>query len=147
MITAIDHIHVPARDLAESVKFYTDTLGFTLLRRLQVGPEGDGREMVYLELGGVLLELTSTNAGPSATIPSGNGPFGLVSDDLDTTLAELRARGVSVAWGPREANSFDGRLAAIADPSGMLIEIKEYRGDGPRNSGWQPSRPGVTRLG
>ncbi len=142
MIKNISHIYLPCRDVDESIAFYTQNLGFKLLRKYTT----NGRLSAYIELGQILLELT-----PSTTTPSTDGRselrIGLVVDDMERTLTELRARSVEVAREPWAAMTFWGHQAQIRDPSGYLISLREYRApDGPTFQDWQPDQPGVVRL-
>jgi lactoylglutathione lyase len=136
------HIYLPVRDIDESIDFYTQKLGFELLRQYSI----NGRPSAYVTLGGILLELTL-----STTTPSTDGRselrIGLLVDDMDATLAEVRAKGVEVAREPWQAQTFWGRQSQLRDPSGYLISIREYRApDGPGYTGWQPEHEGVVRV-
>jgi lactoylglutathione lyase len=139
---SISHIYLPVRDVNESIDFYTQKLGFKLLRQY----ETNGRPSAYVTLGGILLELT-----PSTTTPSTDGRselrIGILVDDMDATLDEVRANGVEVAREPWQAQTFWGRQAQIRDPNGYLISIRQYREpDGPDYPDWQPEHEGVVRL-
>ena len=139
---SISHIYLPVRDVNESINFYTQKLGFKLLRQY----ETNGRPSAYVSLGGILLELT-----PSTTTPSTDGRselrIGILVDDMDATLDEVRANGVEVAREPWQAQTFWGRQAQIRDPNGYLISIRQYREpDGPDYPDWQPEHEGVVRL-
>ena len=139
---SISHIYLPVRDVNESIDFYTQKLGFKLLRQY----ETNGRPSAYVTLGGILLELT-----PSTTTPSTDGRselrIGILVDDLDATLDEVRANGVEVAREPWQAQTVWGRQAQIRDPTGSLISIRQYREpDGPDYPDWQPEHEGVVRL-
>src|SRR5690349_5023844 len=107
MVSAFSHVYLPVPDVEAAIAFYTTNLGFRLQRRW---PAADGAAAAYLELGGVLLEVL-----PSAAGVQGERRFGLTVDDLDATLAELRARGVEVAGEPFTPRSFWGRQATIRD--------------------------------
>jgi len=142
MNPSISHIYLPVRDVNESIDFYTQKLGFKLLRQY----ETNGRPSAYVTLGGILLELT-----PSTTTPSTDGRselrIGILVDDMDATLAEVREKGVEVAREPWQAQTFWGRQAQLRDPNGYLISIRQYREpDGPDYPDWQPEHEGVVRL-
>jgi catechol 2,3-dioxygenase-like lactoylglutathione lyase family enzyme len=146
MITSFSHVYLPVPDIDQAVRFYTGNLGFRLLRRWRAG---DGPEAAYAELGGVLLEIIVSTASPAVRPEGARGEqrFGLVVDDLDAVLTELRAKGVEVATEPFEPRSFWGRQAVIKDPFGYLIALREWRApDGPHFDGWQPSRADVVRT-
>ena len=142
MTASISHIYLPVRDVNESIDFYTQKLGFKLLRQYEM----NGRLSAYVTLGGILLELT-----PSTTTPSTDGRselrIGILVDDMDATLEEVRSNGVEVAREPWQAQTFWGRQAQLRDPSGYLISIRQYREpDGPSYPDWQPEHEGVVRI-
>ncbi len=130
MITGFSHVYLPVPDVEAAIGFYTSNLGFRLQRRWRTA---DGAAAAYLELGGVLLEVV-----PSAA--------GLMVDDLDAVLSELRGRGVEIASEPFAPRSFWGRQAAIQDPFGYVVALREWRApDGPRFDGWQPAAEDTAR--
>lgn len=142
MNATFSHIYLPVRDINESIDFYTQKLGFKLLRQYEI----NGRPSAYVTLGGILLELTL-----STTTPSTDGRselrIGLLVDDMDATLAEVRSKGVEVVREPWQAQTFWGRQAQLRDPSGYLISVREYRApDGPDYPDWQPEHEGVVRI-
>ncbi|MCH8940700.1 MAG: VOC family protein, partial [Chloroflexi bacterium] len=53
-VKGFSHIYLPSRNAEESIEFYTKILGFKLFRKYNM----NGRLSAYVELGGVLLELT-----------------------------------------------------------------------------------------
>jgi predicted enzyme related to lactoylglutathione lyase len=109
------------RDVAAAVAFYTEGLGFAL--KQQFGPA-----MAILERDGLTLWVAGPAASASKPMPDGRQPepggwsrFVLQVDDLDATVARLRARGVGfrndVVSGP------GGRQILCEDPSGNAIEL------------------------
>ena len=141
--TAISHIPYRVRDMDESIAFFTEILGFNLLRRWLAS---DGWEGAYLEKADVLLEMMLI--ADESELPGDrlDRKLGLLVPDLDAALAELTAKGVKVGIEPFEPRTFWGRQAGIYDPSGYIISLREWRApDGPHFAGWQPG-PGVTRL-
>jgi catechol 2,3-dioxygenase-like lactoylglutathione lyase family enzyme len=143
MITRIDHVHVTATDMDRSIAFYTQKLGFQFLRRVSFGPPENRRELAYVGLGDILLELLpgSEPEGMAAR------PLALTVVDMEGTLAGLRAKGVEVTQENRAGFSFGGRAASIKDPSGLTIELREWQApDGPQYPSWQPERADVVRT-
>ncbi|HLZ71437.1 MAG TPA: VOC family protein [Dehalococcoidia bacterium] len=140
MITGFSHVYLPVPDVEAAIGLYTETLGFRLQRRWQTA---DGAAAAYLELGGVLLEVLPSVAGVQ-----GERRFGLVVDDLDATLAELRGKGVEIAGEPFTPRSFWGRQATIRDPFGYVVALRKWRApDGPRFAGWQTAAGEATPSG
>ena len=146
MITGIDHIHVYTKDMDQSIAFYTNVLGFRFLRRASFGTPENRRELAYVGLGDILLELLPLAAGITEVPSGGNRPLCLTVADMDRTLVELQEKGVEItrSW---EGFSFSGRAASIKDPSGLDIELREWlTPDSPHYPDWQPTRADVVRT-
>ena len=138
------HIYLPSRSVDESIAFYTERLGFKLLRKYRTGTGGSAS--AYCELGGVLLELTQGQNTPDSdgrTEPR----IGLQVDDIAEAIAELKAAGVHVEREPWTARTFWGLQAMIKDPSGWIISLREWKEpDNPYYADWQPVHDDVERL-
>jgi catechol 2,3-dioxygenase-like lactoylglutathione lyase family enzyme len=146
MITGIDHVHVMCRDLDESIEFYTKVLGFYFLRRTQFGPPEARGEVAFVGVNGILVELFPMPRGATEIPESAKRPFGLMVDDMEATVADLRARGVEV-FDERIGWTFSGKYAAIRDPSGVMIELRQwFADDSTTNPNWQPANPQVVRV-
>ena len=142
MIKGFSHIYLPVRDLDESIDFYTQMLGFYLLRKYRWGENPSA----YVGLNGILLELTHSDNTPSVDGRS-ELRVGLEVPDMDAAIEEFKGKGVEVAREPWAAFTFWGRQAQIKDPSGYLISIREWREpDGPFFNDWQPEHENVERL-
>jgi lactoylglutathione lyase len=142
MIVSFSHINRQVRDLDESIDFYTKHLGFFVLRRY----DRNGREGAYIGLGDVLFEMGADPNMPAPTENNG-GRLGLTVTDLDAVLAALKSAGVEIVSEAEEMRTFNGRQAAIRDPNGYVISLREWRSpDGPHYGGWQPRHEGVVRL-
>jgi catechol 2,3-dioxygenase-like lactoylglutathione lyase family enzyme len=128
-----------------SVAFYTKLLGFTLLRRVRFGPDGS-RQLCYVGLGEVMLELVQPAHGDEFQGTEAR-PIGVSVDDLDASIAEFKERGIEVVNEPGRGFSFGGRQAVIRDPSGLLIEVRQWdSNDYPMSANWQPQRDDVIRI-
>mgnify|MGYP001027038770 CR=1 FL=1 len=144
-IAGIDHVHAAANDLDASIAFYTQVLGFRFLRRVAFGPDDARRELAYVGLGDMLLELVPPVEPPASG--TAERPFALQVEDMPATIADLKAKGVAVDVEPRPGFSFGGLTAVIRDPSGLAIELREWAGDDAHNPDWQPQRADVVRTG
>ncbi|MBL8703451.1 MAG: VOC family protein [Rhodospirillales bacterium] len=109
------------RDVAAAIAFYTEGLGFAL--KQQFGPA-----MAILARDDLTLWVAGPAASASKPMPDGRQPepggwnrIVLQVDDLDATIARLRARGVGfrndIVSGP------GGRQILCEDPSGNPIEL------------------------
>ena len=108
-------------DVAESVGFYVDRLGFEVVS--QYGPA-----MAIIRRGDLELWLAGPNSSAARPMPDGRTPEAggwgrivITTDDLDALLSELRAAGSSfrndVVTGP------GGRQILLEDPSGNVVEL------------------------
>ena len=86
---AFSHIYLPSRSAEESIAFYTERLGFKLLRKYTMG----GRVSAYCELGGVLLEVTDGAQNTPDQDGRTEPRIGVQVDDIAEAIAELRAAG------------------------------------------------------
>lgn len=145
-ILRMTHIGICVTDLARSLRFYRDGLGFTLRSELQIGGEPTAtllrlREVdlqaVYLERDGTRIELlyfaTPGAVGDGATRPmNGRGltHLSLRVDNFADTLEALRAAGAQVLDDTRlDFPDFGAAAIFVADPDGTLIELVQSPGD------------------
>jgi catechol 2,3-dioxygenase-like lactoylglutathione lyase family enzyme len=153
MIQGIDHLNIVVADMARSLKFYTEVLGFTKTREAQlagewieriVGLKGVRAHAVFIEApgGGPRIELLKYEAPAGATLVGnsrantiGLRHFALRVGDLATMVAKLRTAGVEVFSDPVRVPGgvveFEAgatkTLAYFLDPDGVIIELAEYR--------------------
>jgi predicted enzyme related to lactoylglutathione lyase len=112
MFVALRRVHVAASDFTRSRRFYGETLGLP-----DVG--GFERDWVEFGLGPVLVKLTPLRPGE---VPARNQVALMLSTtEIETALAALKERGVTVTRGP--VDEFTGRSAEILDPDGYRIVV------------------------
>ena len=150
-ITGMDHVEVWAKDLQESLAFYTDVLGFRHLRTTEARrPDGAVHEQACVTLGGMMVELIAApaeRASEEVDVGSmGVKAFALTVEDMEATAAALRERGVTFVQQPKPGSSFNGWRAEILDPNGIGIELREWIGDSIHNDAWQPGSGAVSRT-
>ena len=125
----IDHIAIAVRDLESAIEFYTGTLGFRLVRRLQITGRRTGMisaELEHDQIKFVLCQGTEPESQVSQLIANygpGVAHIALEVDDVETTVAGLRDQGVSfdtnVIAGPGLQQAFSSRCAN----SGLSFEF------------------------
>lgn len=125
----IDHVAIAVRDLEAAVSFFTETLGFTLVRRLSISGRRTGMrsaELEHADIKFVLCEGTEPESQVSRLIDNygpGVAHIALAVDDVESTVTGLRARGVSfdttVIEGPGLQQAFSSRCAN----SGLSFEF------------------------
>jgi catechol 2,3-dioxygenase-like lactoylglutathione lyase family enzyme len=111
-------------DINASATWYTEKLGLTVTLRQ---PKQEKAAVVVLEGGGLTVELVQHDDAVKASkdVPLTHGIFkvGLVVDDLDKTVASLKARGVPIFLGPFPARGKAKSNAIIKDNAGNLIQF------------------------
>lgn len=122
MITGIAHVCFTVRDLEASVRFYRDALG--LRPAFDFINDKGARFGAYLHAGQrTFVELFQGEVGEAPAKPSYRH-FCLEVDDIEATVADLKARGVEVS--PPKLGSDRSWQAWLADPDGNRIELHAY---------------------
>ena len=120
MITSFSHIYLPVRDVDESIAFYTENLGFKLLRKYRTS--ADGPPSAYLELGDVLLELTYAR-----------GPLPIDEGRVETRIGlTVTDRHLSLGLFKKETDLYDSSmdlfsqdLSAVSWAEGIFTYYRE----------------------
>ena len=122
MITGLAHACFTVADLDRALVFYRDGLG--LKEAFDFVHEDGSRYGVYLHLGGRnFIELFSGDLGERAEKQSYKH-ICLEVDDIETTVAQLRDRGIEVS--PIKMGKDQSYQAWITDPDGNRIELHHY---------------------
>jgi catechol 2,3-dioxygenase-like lactoylglutathione lyase family enzyme len=130
MFKRIDHVEIVTDQLNQTVQFYTEVLGFTVKARDRIERSGLGVpiDLVYLDLGGTVVELISYEGGAVDPSPQtehlGYRMMALEVDDMEKTADYLRTKGVDIVWGPRVRETYS--RAEICDPNGYHIELTQW---------------------
>ena len=115
------HVAIYTRDLARLEAFYTQVLGFAVVRRW------DAPGIVFVDAGGLWLELTRQDAPDDGTRPReldqgvGINHFALQVQDVDAHFRELVEKGVRAVASPADYEHV--RVAFLADPDGNVLEL------------------------
>ncbi|WP_350276320.1 VOC family protein [Kribbella sp. HUAS MG21] len=119
MIYELNHVGGPVRDLEATLAFYGE-LGAEVVDRLFMS--GPGVDRVHIQLATGLVELLH-HREPAAQASYGLNHIGFMTDDLDGDYARLVGLGYGEISAPRVAGSGQGRLAFLADPNGVRVEL------------------------
>ncbi|MBU2602495.1 MAG: VOC family protein [Actinobacteria bacterium] len=126
MFKRIDHVEIVPSDYERSIAFYTEVFGFTVRERVPVG-NPPLREIVFLELGGTVLELLDLEEPAEAVLPGPRVGYRMMAievDNIDDALAYLTGKGVEVSRASYP--SAGGWRAEVLDPDGLAIEIRQW---------------------
>jgi catechol 2,3-dioxygenase-like lactoylglutathione lyase family enzyme len=129
MFKRIDHVEIVTAKQDETVAFYTDVLGFREKARDRVQrPDGTALNLVYLDLGGTVVELMSWEGVPVGPEPQkehlGYRMIAVEVEDMDKAAAYLKGKGVDIVWGPMVRDTY--ARAEISDPNGYRIELRQW---------------------
>jgi glyoxylase I family protein len=130
MFKRIDHVEIVTDQLDRTEQFYTDVLGFTVKARDRIERSGLGVpiDLVYLDLGGTVVELISYEDAaidpPPQTGHLGYRMIALEVDNMQETADYLKTKGVDIVWGPRVRETYS--RAEICDPNGYRIELRQW---------------------
>ena len=114
----LNHFGIYVKDLDESTNFYMKNLGF---RQAFSFKDGAGKPIVYLQMSrDTFLELTPADA----THPQGFSHAGIMSDDVNATVASLKQDGVKVE--DVHVGGTKAPLANLIDPNGVRLELLSY---------------------
>ena len=119
-IRGIDFVQYSARNWEAAVAFYKDILGLALAAR---SPE---IEYAEFDIGGTTLSIAGPRYGETP-IPNyrGGATVALAVDDLSAMVEALRAKGVSILWGPSESKVC--WIACIADLEGNRLFLHQRK--------------------
>jgi catechol 2,3-dioxygenase-like lactoylglutathione lyase family enzyme len=130
MFKRIDHVEIVTDRPEPTVAFYTEVLGFKVKARDRIDRSSLGVPMnlVYLDLGGTMVELISYEGASVESAPRqehlGYRMMALEVEDMKETLDYLRARGIEPVWGPKVRETY--ARAEIRDPNGYHIELRQW---------------------
>jgi lactoylglutathione lyase len=119
------HIAIYTRDLPRLEAFYTHTLGFPVVRRW------DAAGIVFVDVGGLWIELTRQDAPDDGTRPRaldqgvGINHLAFQVEDVDRLFQELVDQGVRALSAPADYENV--RVAFLADPDGNVLELIDDR--------------------
>jgi glyoxylase I family protein len=126
LLPAIHHVALICSDYARSKAFYSETLGFRIIREVYRA-ERDSWKLDLEVSPGVSLELFSfPSPPPRPSRPEAQGlrHLAFAVPDVDAVIATLRTRGVTCE--PVRVDEFtDRRFTFFADPDGLPIELYE----------------------
>lgn len=129
--TSIHHVGIVVSDLARSLAWYEEKLGFKV--RAQTTVPDENLTFAYLRRGDMELELfQKPGAAPvpeamREVFPSfhfqGIPHLAFGCEDLDATYAWAKEVGLDIALEPSVNTEMDVRFFFINDPDGILIEF------------------------
>ncbi|WP_175991462.1 VOC family protein [Bacillus sp. Marseille-Q1617] len=137
MKKTLDHIGIAVRNLEDTIQFYENILGATLLDRYRSDAKGVESEIAVMEVDGHRTELLAPTNNVTSPIArfikqKGKGVHHIAYrvEDLDAALSELQDQGIRVLEDSLRINKHGRRLIYLnpADTEGTIIEYCDYPG-------------------
>ena len=115
----INHVGISVTNFDESLKFYTQVMGFKEAYRF---PSQNGRpSTTFLQVNrDTFIEMAPVANGA----PAGLTHIGLYSDDAQASVTQLRQAGAMVG-DVRPSENSGSRLSNVTDPNSIRLEINE----------------------
>ena len=126
MFEKIDYVMVMVTDMDRSIVFYRDLLG---VRVRFTSPDWTELDTGHTTLA---LHAGAKRDGACDKRLGGTASLGFYVKDVDATARELRARGVRFLLEPENRPGEPIRLAVIADPDGLEINVTQLVRQPPR---------------
>ena len=135
MIKTIDHIGILVNDMQKSVEFYTNVLGFSVSRKIEM--EKAGLSAVFIEKDGSKIELMKCRGrnvpkrSKGIEIDAGgnsipiNDHITFSVDDIETTVTQIKEKGFVFHLEPIQLEG-GMKLAFFKDHDGVVIELVEH---------------------
>jgi glyoxylase I family protein len=126
VIKGVHHIAIICSDYQQSKKFYTESLGLTVVREVY-RKERDSYKLDLALNDQYIIELFSfpnPPARPSRPEACGLRHLAFSVDDIESSIYTLNSKGITTE--PIRVDEFTGRrFTFFADPDGLPIELYE----------------------
>ncbi|MEO5787001.1 MAG: VOC family protein [Casimicrobiaceae bacterium] len=135
-VERIDHVVLTCRDVAATLRFYTEVLG---MREVTFGQGRKalafGRQKLNLHQTGQSPDLHGADVAAVAArpVPGAADLCFVVAETIEAVAAHLAACGVPIEAGPVTRTGALGAIRSIyiRDPDGNLVELARYGNDDP----------------
>ena len=117
-----EHVHLRSPDPEATARWYHDMLGADVIRT----KNADGSTRIDLNLAGQKVFIAQADPAKAGVAPSspymGLDHFGMTTDNLDTAVAELKAKGVVFTMEPTQIRP-GTKIAFLTAPQNVSIEL------------------------
>lgn len=125
MFNGLDHIVIAVKDIEASIERYEAIYGMPVSDRSE--SEAAGMQMAFFRFEHSYVELVTNlgDAGPIAKRLNETGEgihlVAMKVDDIDTTVAELRGKGIRLIGDPGEGNPVKGQVFIHPSVTGGVL--------------------------
>lgn len=119
------HTCLNVLDLDRSIEFYTKRMGLKFVSRREV--RQNNAEIAFLKDDAAgTLELTHWRDKKSLTEGENFDHIAFETNDIDASVRELRAQGVTIAMEPFSLQGASSKIAFVKDPDGNWLELIQH---------------------
>lgn len=128
MFLRVDHIELIVKDLDNSLSFYIEKLGFSLISRQKL-VSNDYNEAAMIGINDIKVELLSLQRGRKDKVGKDSKVLGFHLPafevfDMTECLTALSDKAIKPSWGPKLLG--DSIRAEIQDLDGNNIELRQW---------------------
>jgi lactoylglutathione lyase len=126
LVKKVDHMSVIAKDLDESVRFYTETLGFNVKSRMEIPQQHIKNVMMTATGDDFIVELVQFT--DDRDYYYGDGMFEVLALKVDNIFAardELKSKGVEFLMDEPVDPGDGGKFIFFRGPAGEKLELVE----------------------
>jgi len=119
------HTCLNVTDMDRSIEFYTKQMGLKFVSRREV--KQNNAEIAFLKDDAAgALELTHWRDKKSLSEGDNFDHIAFETKNIDGTVRELRAQGVTIAMEPFSLQGSSSKIAFVNDPDGNWLELIEH---------------------
>lgn len=117
------HTRMRVSDMDQTIQFYRDVLGLEVIER-KTSPRGSHLAFLKVPNSDELIELCSFPASGPVKVQEDLVHLAFQVDNLDDTIAQLKAKRITITDGPTKTSS-GSRFIFIDAPDGYEVELIE----------------------
>lgn len=116
------HTCLNVSDLDRSIEFYTDHMGLKFVSRREI--KQNNAEIAFLkDESGAAIELTHWRDKKTLAEGDNFDHIAFAVDDIESTVQELKKKGVTIAMEPYSLQGSTSKIAFIKDSDGNWLEL------------------------
>jgi catechol 2,3-dioxygenase-like lactoylglutathione lyase family enzyme len=126
LVKRVDHVAVIAKDIEESIRFYTDLFGFEVKARMEIEQQQIRNALMHAEGDDFVVELVQFT--DDRDYYYGDGMFEVLAlkvDDIYAAITELKGKDVEFLMDEPVNPGDGGKFIFFRGPAGEKLELVE----------------------